>query len=292
MPPNCKTKGCPHFGCSNLNGGYYDKCRLSCGTNSKTVKKIPICSTPGCIRYKHLKTKDSYHDKCHKYCEFYGVQIIKKSSEIYSGIENQFKTKWWKGECPPIISIHEIFISSSKQKNYQNYQSKIHDKMKKEGIKNFNSFAGPGNELRRFHGCTQTCSLGFPNGTTGICKNGSKGCNVCGIIENGFLISKCTENTGWARFGNGIYLTSISSKSNDYNHETLKYSKNYKSVLLCQVIHGKVKKETISNPELSKKDILDQKFDSVVGIPGKDLNNDEIVIYDENAVIPKYLIIY
>jgi hypothetical protein len=64
------------------------------------------------------------------------------------------------------------------------------------------------------------------------------------------------------------------------------------SVLLCQVIHGKVKKESISNPKLSKEEIINQSFDSVVGIPGKDLNYDEIVIYDEDAVIPKYLIIY
>jgi hypothetical protein len=53
-----------------------------------------------------------------------------------------------------------------------------------------------------------------------------------------------------------------------------------------------VKKESISNPKLSKEEIINQSFDSVVGIPGKDLNYDEIVIYDEDAVIPKYLIIY
>ena len=51
--------------------------------------------------------------------------------------------------------------------------------------------------------------MGDPGNTT-PCAN--RGCALCSIICDSFDVTKVTTNTGWARFGAGIYTTSRSSK--------------------------------------------------------------------------------
>jgi hypothetical protein len=63
-------------------------------------------------------------------------------------------------------------------------------------------------------------------------------------------------------------------------------------MFICSVVQGNVKKEMNSNTTLTKNDVLSKGFDSVVGEPGKDLNYDEVVVYDEDAVLPRYLVVY
>ena len=53
------------------------------------------------------------------------------------------------------------------------------------------------------------CSLGDP-GNTALCAN--PGCALCSIICGSFDVSKVATNTNWARFGAGIYTSSVSSK--------------------------------------------------------------------------------
>ena len=213
----------------NPDGGLYPTCSLNCSTKlcnncklkPKAKNKIgelySTCS-PSCSSIKkQLSTKNS-------------ISFLEKSSKIYEGLEKQFKLKWLKNPTyKRIISISKIEIPEERLKKYLNYRNEVDSKMKKKNIPYFHDLAGPGNELRRFHGTKQKCKIGIPNGgTIKICDNNSNGCNICGIIKHGFLISKCNDNTGWGRFGNGIYLTATSSKSNDYNDETLKFQ-NFKS---------------------------------------------------------------
>jgi hypothetical protein len=66
-----------------------------------------------------------------------------------------------------------------------------------------------GNERLLWHGTGRVCDLGDPGNTT-PCAN--LDCALCSIICDSFDVSKVATNTGWARFGAGIYTTSRSSK--------------------------------------------------------------------------------
>jgi hypothetical protein len=240
MCPVCFKNACHSDG----KGGFFDTCGKTCAAKYATVPKVPKCQMCQ-IKPCFTDGKGGYYKTCGKTCaskldsspnsplknskSSIGVVPLDPKSPKYSELKNQFESKWLKTtNINDIASICEITVSQSVKDKYLKYRDAMDDKLKKNNIKSFKSFAGPGNELRRFHGCTQTCLLGMPKGTSNICRNGSNGCNVCGIIENGFLISKSGKNFGWLRFGNGVYLSATSGKSNDYNNDTLKHN-NYKT---------------------------------------------------------------
>jgi hypothetical protein len=66
-----------------------------------------------------------------------------------------------------------------------------------------------GNECLLWHGTGRVCNLGDPGNTT-PCTN--PGCALCSIICGSFDVTKVATNTGWTRFGAGIYTSTRSSK--------------------------------------------------------------------------------
>jgi hypothetical protein len=66
-----------------------------------------------------------------------------------------------------------------------------------------------GNERLLWHGTGRVCNLGDP-GNTAPCANPS--CALCSIIRGSFNVTKVATNTGWTRFGAGIYTSTGSSK--------------------------------------------------------------------------------
>jgi hypothetical protein len=155
---------------------------------------------------------------------FIGVVPLDPKSPKYSELKDLFELNWLKNtKINEIASICEITVPQHVKDKYLKYRDDMEEKLTKNNI---NCFEGPGNEVRKFHGCTQTCQLGMPKGTLTICRNGSNGCNVCGIIENGFLISK--KDFGWLRFGNGIYFSSSSGNVDQFINGTLNHN-NYKT---------------------------------------------------------------
>jgi len=106
------------------------------------------------------------------------------------------------------------------------------------------------------------------------------------------------------RYGAGIYSSSTSSKANDYvpddeysTHEQTGSShgkKKLRMMFLCKVAAGKsyVTQETQMEPQ-QVQDVLAQGHNSIIGEPSKGgLNYDEIVVYDSQAIIPSYVIVY
>jgi len=59
--------------------------------------------------------------------------------------------------------------------------------------------------------------------------------------------------------------------------------------LLNNVLAGSVYGMVHSAPHLTKPP---EGYDSVYGIPGKDLNYDELVVYDDDAIRPTYIVMY
>jgi len=144
----------------------------------------------------------------------------------------------------------------------------------------------PGNQRLRWHGTNRNCNIG-DSGRTSLCC--SPHCSLCRIIKTSFKVAHSKKKTGWGRFGQGIYTSSTSSKSNDYSKNFV--SSPWKAVLLAYVVVGNAKKFTTNQPTLTKPPVG---FDSVIGEPslGGSLNYDELVVYNNNAVRPGYLVMY
>jgi len=107
----------------------------------------------------------------------------------------------------------------------------------------------------------------------------------------------------WFLHSRGLYFTATSSKSHDYNTKSEKgLGAGMRATIMCQVMLGKVYKmekgdQTLTAPPSGSFHLMVWAYfltgyDSVVGVVGAELNYDEVVVYGEDHVIPKYLIIY
>ncbi|KAF7378243.1 PARP catalytic domain-containing protein [Mycena sanguinolenta] len=199
----------------------------------------------------------------------------------FKSVTDQFKVSWRHTgkDCPPVRRVYIIVAARATQANYEAYQ---------RTVENAGHFAlsgrSPGNENRRWHGTQRECNLG-DRGNTQFCA--STKCSLCRIIKSSFDISLCGTNTGWGRFGTGIYTSSTSSKSDDYSHNDC--SSSFKAILLNKVIVGKGYKLTHDRPSLTGPPAG---YDSVLAETGGSLNHDELVVYTNAAIRPSYLVIY
>ncbi|CAG8764655.1 34253_t:CDS:2, partial [Gigaspora margarita] len=97
-------------------------------------------------------------------------------------------------------------------------------------------------------------------------------------------------------FGKGIYFSTTSSKCDNFNVNLLEKHNgiNYKTMLMNSVALGKIYKPSENNFSLTNPP---PGYDSVCGDPNtvknlKDLKYDEIIVYNEDASIPQFLIVY
>jgi len=162
---------------------------------------------------------------------------------------------------------------------YEAYKAKVERRGQFASRKAF-----PGNEKRRWHGTKRECHLGEP-GHTNLC--GSRTCSLCRIIDESFDVRYAGMNTGWTRFGRGVYMTATSSKSNDYSRNTSRSS--VKAVLLNKVVVGRARRYLSDKPSLRAPP---NGYDSILGEVGWRLNHDEIVVYTNDAVRPSWLVLY
>lgn len=65
--------------------------------------------------------------------------------------------------------------------------------------------------------------------------------------------------------------------------------KGYRAMFVCKVIVGKGKKLMTDHTTLT---CAPDGCDSVLGEVGTALNYDEIIVYDEDAVLPAYMVVY
>lgn len=142
-----------------------------------------------------------------------------------------------------------------------------------------------GNEELMFHGTRMKCGLPRER----CCDD--EGCSVCSIIRTGFKTSKA--RTGFQRFGTGIYVSATSSKANDYVKCMVELEEGggggQKVLLVCRVLAGVVYPSTTNLEQLRS---APAGFHSVQGVPGEHLNYDELVVYDDRAILPAFIITY
>ena len=163
--------------------------------------------------------------------------------------------------------------------------------------------AAVGNVVERFHGTglDQGCNFGVDLQSEPC---GSAACGVCNICRMGFALDRAGATGGQRmnlRYGRGLYFSDTSGKSNDYNQASERRRNisghggvAWRAMFLCQVVAGRTHRTTdasIEEPQIDEL-IADGQHDSVTGEVGPHLNFDELVVYDEAAAVPNYLIIY
>jgi len=101
-----------------------------------------------------------------------------------------------------------------------------------------------------------------------------------------FVLAKRSIST--FRFGAGIYTTACSSKADDYCIN-LHGRAGLRVLLVSRVVVGKALKKRKNATNLTG---VSLPYHSLVGEPGGDLNYQETVVYDNDAIRPAYLIVY
>jgi len=139
-----------------------------------------------------------------------------------------------------------------------------------------------GNENRRWHGTTRNCNIG-DKGETDFCPDPT--CSLCSIMKSSFDLS---FSMGTGMFGGGIYTSSTTSKSDHFSRNVR--ASEWKAMLLNKVVVGKGYRMTAGDTTLVGPP---DGFDSVLAeASDSGLNYDELVVYNNDAIRPSYLVMY
>jgi len=203
------------------------------------------------------------------------IQEVSFLEPLYQDVAQQFAQQWkHPTPVPNIIKLWKVYTDQAVVDRFSSYQRRI---QRSRGIPG-------GNTRRRFHGTMRRCRLGDTSSERTFCR--LRNCNLCRIIQSSFQLARAGQRTNFGRFGAGIYTSATSSKANDYSAESASPNK---AMLLNDVVMGRAVKLTRTNTSLRKPP---PGFDAVIGEPGGDLNYDECVVYNNDAIRPSFLIIY
>ena len=181
----------------------------------------------------------------------------------------KFRKDWVmeKGPCPSVIAIVKIVNSTVSQK-FEDYPLKCY------GIE------------QQYHGTTLCCDLA---NSANLCNDPN--CGACGITRRGFDPSRIGSNA-WQRFGKGFYFAPNSSKAYDYAignrvgaNRIATRNTRCSAIILCDIAPG-IKLTTMVNSSNGPP----KGYNSIHGKHGKDLNCDEIVVYNPSTICPQYII--
>ena len=216
------------------------------------------------------------------------AHLLTKRHPQRAAVVKRFQSAWRK----PIDEtgrprVQRIFYIRAPPRVYQQFRDRS---------------ASVGNVVERFHGTGLNDGCNF--GVDLQCEPcESAQCGVCNICRTGFALDRAGATGGQRmslRYGRGLYFSDTSGKSNDYNQASERQrhiaghgSQPWRCMFLCQVVAGRTHRTThghIEQPQIEQ--LLAQGLDSVTGEVGPNLNYDEIVVYDEAAAVPNYLIVY
>lgn len=180
-------------------------------------------------------------------------------------VTKKFKESWShkKGECPTVDRV--FLVSNTKLKNRWNIYKDTLSYCDREEY---------------FHGTQLVCNI---IGTNTLCSDVD--CGVCGIANIGFDRRCIRKNIDFQRFGHGFYLAPNSSKCHDYTHGRC----GYRAMLLFDVCPGNKYQLQTDDEKLTAPP---EGYNSVHGKHGISLNYDELVLYNPDGALPKYIIVY
>ncbi|CAG8443227.1 10306_t:CDS:2 [Ambispora gerdemannii] len=256
-----------------------------------------------CKRENALQSRDICSDACQDYITRTAPCLLNlpTNGQKFKDISNQFVKTWKHAHkpVPDVTSVWKIYCGEAMNNRYNAYRDAVERKQQLAG-KPFPRGDGmrrremtAGNEQRRFHGTKMNCFIGLLTSAS-LCYDNT--CAICCIIREGYklkFVGTGEISLAFQRFGRGLYFSGTSSKSDDYNEKSLKSYNGlkYKAMLLNKVVVGKGFPQTVDDTNLVKPP---NDYDSILGEPSPtgNLNYDEVVVYNEAACLPQYLIIY
>jgi len=234
-----------------------------------------------CREMPTVEVGSKQSDFCSKHCSMAALSRVPMILEVpigntrYKEVVDQF-TKQWKHptQKPTVVKLWRIYGDRSVLDQFSRYQLEVERRTGKQG----------GNTRRRFHGTIRECTLGDTSRDGHLCVQTS--CNMCRIIESTFQRARAGERTNFGRFGAGIYTSATSSKANDYFGGSASPNR---AMLLNDVVMGEAIKLRTSDQSLKQPP---PGYDAVIGEPGGDLNYDECIVYNNDAIRASFLIVY
>ncbi|KAG8896611.1 hypothetical protein FRB99_008800 [Tulasnella sp. 403] len=256
------------------------------GYCSYTHRKLGVTKgiDPGCLKCKELpRLNDKTHfcgDKCEKDATSKAPLLLEvpTTDPRFTDVAGQFKTAWKHNNSPPrVAKIYKIILPKTSLDAYETYKRTI------EAAGSFSKRKmQPGNERRRWHGTRRQCKIGDDSSNLKFCSN--SGCSLCCILKNSYDVKFAAAGM----FGKGIYTSATSSKSDTYTRGAVAGSP-YKAMFLNRVVVGQGKILTSADSSLTE---APTGFHSVIANPGSGLNYDELIVYNNDAIRPSWLLLY
>uniref|UniRef100_A0A0W0F9V8 PARP catalytic domain-containing protein n=1 Tax=Moniliophthora roreri TaxID=221103 RepID=A0A0W0F9V8_MONRR len=270
-PSTCKAPGCQKAVHTKPGGTCGEYCSLS----HKTLTEM-LCIL--CLRNPKKANSHFCGRHCSHDAERKGPMILEVPAGhvTFKSVADQFKASWRHPgtTCPQVKRVYKVILTPASSQAYENYKSSV------EARGQFVAAGrSKGNENRRWHGTRRECLLG-DNGQTQFCT--STTCSLCCILRTSFDVTKAA----WGSFGQGIYTSSTSSKSNDFSRNVPKSP--MKAILLNKVVVGKGCKMSHANKTLTAPP---SGCDSVLA-EGGGIVYDELIVFSNDAIRPSFLVMY
>ncbi|KAG8872138.1 hypothetical protein FRB98_000258 [Tulasnella sp. 332] len=214
-------------------------------------------------------------------------------------VSGQFSTAWKHTATPPrVVQVYKIILPQALHDSYEAYKKGVEARgnFSKKGMQ-------AGNERRRWHGTTRLCKIGDDPKNLTPCS--TSGCSMCAIIKSSYDVSYAAQGM----FGKGIYTSATSSKSDGYTRSS---GSSNKAMFLNRVVVGNGHILTSAQNNLTAPP---SGFDSarshdaaslgsdllifppvsnmqVIANAGAALKNDELIVYNNDAIRTSWLLIY
>lgn len=218
----------------------------------------------------------------------HSVTELKEGDSARSIVEIIFQTSWLRQDmpCARPERIFKVHNSPKTIAKFEEYRDMVKTKASKISKKHSRCLVD-GNELLRFYSTTVACHMGkmrtstssYMSSSTSLCTSSS--CGVCHILRYGFP----------TKGQPGIYTNASSGQA----HESIMFSKEYdktanakRAMLVCRVIAGRVKKTGYE----SSQDGPVSGYDSVAGEAGLYTDLEELLVLNNRAVLPCFVVIY
>jgi len=207
------------------------------------------------------------------------LRALKEGEGEYEYVKKLFEDGWLHPEKqkPTIRSIFKLLHTQDEMGDYHMYGSTVKQEVG-GGVMTSGLF---------FHGTNRACTLGDTKIKDELCTKNK--CSLCAIIRDSFDVEKTGSKHKFSRFGAGIYTSACSSKADDYFQDVSPSKVQSRALLVNTVVYGNAKKLLHTDTSVHSRK---SGFHSVMGVPGGDLNYDETVVYNNEAIRPVYLITY
>lgn len=219
----------------------------------------------------------------------HAVTELKEGDSARSIVEIIFQTSWLRKDMPGARPerIYKVHNSPKTIAKFEDYREMVKMKASKISKKHSRCLVD-GNELLRFYSTTVACHMGKTRTSTSSCLPWTASlcalasCGVCQILKHGFPIKGQP----------GIYTNASSGQA----HDSFMFSKDYDSMvtnarramLVCRVIAGRVKKSGYE----SSQDGPVSGYDSVAGEAGVYTDLEELLVFNNRAVLPCFVVVY